>query len=740
MNDQNGIDIGWIFSVLRRNMWLIIILTGIAAVAAFGATMLMKPVYSATATLLVQPAQSTGSSESSLLSAGQQLALTYSQVVKGRPVMQAAVDTTGITMKPETLAGKVTAESVKDTNLIRLTVTDATAERSALLANAVAEAFISQVKALNTERYSNTLSTMNKNLTNLDQNITETDQRIKTLNTENISENVELERLKNLLLEYRDDYNIIQRNHQDLQLEAAQSSENIRVVEEPYVQTNPTGGPQTATVILLIGEPSSSTANNSLNSAIQSGQTVSTYEQILQGREVLSTTNTELGLTDTWEALKARIHVEAIFNTQLMRINAEGATPAEALQLAQSVTKNFIDHVKIVQGQPYTSRLTYLETQMKDITDKITATEEKIKTSNTSIYQRASEIENLNTHLVNAQSDYRRIQQDYENLNLTVTKASDAVVIAEPAYQPKRPIDQRSEYLIIATLVGMILGIGLAFVLELIEDRIRNPQDISARLGYHLLGTIGELSRGTELVVGTRASTPVIEDFRKLAINLRLTSQNNPFSILVVTSPLPNEGKSVVAANLSVALARTGLRVILVDADLRLSRLHDIFGLPMREGLTDAFLRGSAEASLQPTMVENLHLLTSGKNDLLDFTELLNSPRLPELLRKLAQRADLVIVDSPPLTMGDSKILSSVADGVLLVARSGQSQGHEVREAVDNLLSARANMIGIILNGQPGSTTSYNRTWSRLERLRLTAEIWKQPYNALAKLFNNKGR
>jgi capsular exopolysaccharide synthesis family protein len=739
MNDQNGIDIGWIFSVLRRNMWLVIILTIVAAGAAFGATMLMKPVYSATATMLVQPAQSSGSSESSLVSAGQQMALTYSQVVKGRPVMQAAVDATGVKVKPETLAIRVTAESVKDTNLIRLTVTDAAADQAALLANAIAESFISQVKALNADRYSNTLTSMNNNLTDLNKVITDADQQIKKLNTDNIAENVELERLKNLLLQYQDDYNVIQRNHQDLQLEAAQSSENIRVVEEAYIQKDPTTVQPTATVLLLIGEPSSTTANSNLSSGIQTGQIVSTYEQILQGREVLSTTNTELGFTDPWEALKTRIHVEAVYNTQLMRISATGATTDDALKLVQTVTKNFIDHVKVVQGQPYTSRLTYLESQMKDLTDKITATEDKIKAANTSIYQRTSNINNLNTQLTNAQSDYRRIQQDYENLNLTVTKASDAIVIAEPAYQPKRPIDQRSQYLIIATLVGLLLGIGLAFILELVEDRIRNPQDISARLGYHLLGTIGELSRGTELVVGTRANSPVIEDFRKLAINLRLTSQTNPFSILVITSPLPNEGKSVVAANLAVAMARTGLRVILVDADLRMSRLHDIFGLPMREGLTDAFLRGSAESSLQQTVVENLQLLTSGKNDLLDFTELLNSPRLPELLRKLAQRADLVIVDSPPLTMGDSKILSSVADGVLLVARSGQSQGHEVRDAVENLLSARANLIGIILNAQQGNTASHNRTWSRLERMRLSGNILKQPYNALAKLFN-KGR
>jgi capsular exopolysaccharide synthesis family protein len=285
-------------------------------------------------------------------------------------------------------------------------------------------------------------------------------------------------------------------------------------------------------------------------------------------------------------------------------------------------------------------------------------------------------------------------------------------------------------YTALAAIVGLMLGIGLAFLIEMLEDRIRTRQDVQVKLGTKLLGTVTDMdTKGQDLVMTSLPGSQTAEDFRKLAINLRLESVNNPFSILLVTSPGPKEGKSTVLANLAMALARTGISVVAVDANLQSPGLHEVFGIQRRKGLTEAYTSGGTEVNLQPTRIENLKVLTSGSDMLIDSTELLNSPRLSDLLHKIASQANIVIVDSPPLTMADSRILASITDGAVVVLRSGHTQGAAAREAIETLRGTRVNLVGVILNGQPGTKRSILPGWLNLRAL------FKQPGETLARMF-----
>jgi capsular exopolysaccharide synthesis family protein len=169
----------------------------------------------------------------------------------------------------------------------------------------------------------------------------------------------------------------------------------------------------------------------------------------------------------------------------------------------------------------------------------------------------------------------------------------------------------------------------------------------------------------------------------------------------MVTSSTPQEGKSVTAANLGVVMAQSGLKTILVDADLRRPVQHQIFQVPNLAGLTNLLCSPELEINdhLRNTNVENLHLITCGVLPP-NPSELLGSQRMRQLLTSLSQMADVVILDSPPVVaVTDAAVLSNRVDGVVLVAFAGQTRRDVARQAVLNLQQAGANLLGGVLNG-----------------------------------------
>jgi non-specific protein-tyrosine kinase len=188
------------------------------------------------------------------------------------------------------------------------------------------------------------------------------------------------------------------------------------------------------------------------------------------------------------------------------------------------------------------------------------------------------------------------------------------------------------------------------------------------------------------------------ESFRVLATNLQFTSVDKPLRTLLVTSPHPLEGKSLVAANLAAALSQKELRVVLVDADLRRPRLHELFGFPRSKGLSNALLSGNINGNLQSTHIVQLQVLSGGHTPP-NPTELVGSSRMRKMIDTLSQEADLVVIDCPPvLPVADAAILAASADGVLLVLRAGHTRGQFVKQAEERLKQVNANILGVVLN------------------------------------------
>jgi non-specific protein-tyrosine kinase len=199
-------------------------------------------------------------------------------------------------------------------------------------------------------------------------------------------------------------------------------------------------------------------------------------------------------------------------------------------------------------------------------------------------------------------------------------------------------------------------------------------------------------------VTVTSPRSAAAEAYRLLRTNLEFVGLDKPIRTLLVTSAGPRDGKTTVVANLAVVLAEAGQRVIVVDADLRQPRLHEVFGSQRSPGFSNALLDESAELPLQAGPLPTLRLLSAGTPPP-NPAELLASTRVSRLLDRLTSEADIVLLDSPPLAaVSDATILATKVDGVLLVVSARRTRRDLAQRAREQLKTAGARVVGAVLN------------------------------------------
>lgn len=195
--------------------------------------------------------------------------------------------------------------------------------------------------------------------------------------------------------------------------------------------------------------------------------------------------------------------------------------------------------------------------------------------------------------------------------------------------------------------------------------------------------------------------SPVSEAYRTLRTNLSFYSLDKPIRSLVVSSPMPDDGKSTTVANLAVTMAQGGRRTVLVDCDLRRPAVHTLFGLPAEPGLTNMILQENSPLPLQKTTVENLWLLTSGPKPP-NPADLLGSKMMDRLIESLLNQAEVILFDAPPiLAVTDATVLGAKVDGVLLVVSAGKTRRDYAQRAKQILQTANVHIIGVALTNAP---------------------------------------
>jgi len=267
----------------------------------------------------------------------------------------------------------------------------------------------------------------------------------------------------------------------------------------------------------------------------------------------------------------------------------------------------------------------------------------------------------------------------------------------------------------IAFILSLVAGIGLAFLLHFLDDTVKSVDDIDRYIHLPALALIpaskGDRARlkgmampgasdSTALAMVNDVRSPIAESYRHLRTSLLLSSAGQPPKTILVTSSQPSEGKTTTAINTAFMLAQTGAEVLIIDCDLRRPRLHAQFEVSNAKGLT-TLLSGERdlESSLQSYQKgANLKILTSGPVPP-NPAELLGSEEMRKLLAKLSERFAHIIIDSPPaISFTDASILSTMVDGVVLVVHASRSSRAVVRRAKQQLLDVGAHIFGIVLN------------------------------------------
>lgn len=406
---------------------------------------------------------------------------------------------------------------------------------------------------------------------------------------------------------------------------------------------------------------------------------------------------------------------------------------------AQLLKQQTFEHPDVVT---LTQRIRELETQLQTIaTTYLQGLSNQVGSLNVLLARFGRELEAVpatEIEFARLQRQAQLLEEIYVMLETRLREAQIAeavedpsVRIIDPAIYPGGPIEPRKPLIImLGLLVGIVTGVGAAFTREYMDSAVHTREDVQQATGAPVLGMIPRI-RNVEQLNGKRihimarrngnttngsngsgvaerhggqqnSHSAVSEAYRSLRTNIIFSRPEQQPRSLVFTSPMPGEGKSTSAANLAVTLAAQGVRVVLVDADLRRGVLHQVFDVPREPGLSQVLLGlADLETAVRRVRLDEDHgfdLLATGTRPP-NPAELLGSARMRELIERLEAEHEAVVLDAPPLNLlTDAALLGSNADGVIVVARAAVTQKGALTYAIEQLRQVRAPVLGSVIN------------------------------------------
>jgi receptor protein-tyrosine kinase len=467
-----------------------------------------------------------------------------------------------------------------------------------------------------------------------------------------------------------------------------------------YVQTRVY---QASARVLVQPDASQGLFNGNSGQSISPNQ-VQTEVQVVESRPVQDQVQHQLGAAPG-------VMVSPIGQTNVIAVRARSTSPAHAAAVANAYANAYISFKTSQAVQALLNAAAQIQGQIIDLQKQI---------DNAQLTKAPPD------QVLALETTLEAFKQKLSETTVDSKLQSGGAQLVSPAVVPTTPVVPRPRRnVVIGVVVGALLGIALAFLFEYLDDSIKSKDDLE-RATHGSLPTLGLIpavsgwKNRSEARVASLAdpNSPAAESYRALRTSVQFLGLDHPVQALQMTSPSADEGKTTTLANLGVALARAGQRVVISCADLRRPRIHDFFGLDNSVGLTSVVLGDAALSDAVQSVpdVENLYVLASGPLPP-NPSELLNSEHAAQVLTELRAEFDMVLLDTPPvLPVTDAAILSTRADATLLVATAGKTTRRAVSRAVELLRQVEAPLVGSVLNrvkDQPGYGYGYGYGYYR---------------------------
>jgi capsular exopolysaccharide synthesis family protein len=302
------------------------------------------------------------------------------------------------------------------------------------------------------------------------------------------------------------------------------------------------------------------------------------------------------------------------------------------------------------------------------------------------------------TYLANMKKEINELEfaGEKERINL---KYAGLLEVRDDPVSPNR-----MRIMLLSLAAGVALALGVPFLIEYLDHTMTNLEEVEHSFRLRGLGVVPQTDATDMFLPASEtadsAKHGLVENFRVIRTNvLSMGALSKPPHVVMVTSAMPKEGKTVVSSNLAASFALTGAKTLLIDTDLRRGRLHRLFGYRKEPGLSNVLLgEATLEEALRSSPQENLTVLSAGRH-LENGTELLGSPQFATFLTSLRGQFDRIVIDTPPvLGLSETSIMQNLVDGVLFVIWTGHTPVRGVKSAIETLRANGANFYGFVLN------------------------------------------